>query len=123
VVLKGLNLAMTDFSGANIDGTIINASDFPDAPVIPDIHKRIYAAAIQPGAFDMSAWRTCNTTHCRAGWAVTLAGAAGGTLEDDIGAAATLIYFVSDPDLKAIPDFHASNEAAMADMKRLAHGK
>jgi uncharacterized protein YjbI with pentapeptide repeats len=121
-ILKGLDLATANFSGAIIDGAIIDASDFPNAPVVPDIHKKIYAAASKPGAFEMSAWHTCETTHCRAGWAVTLAGEAGAALEDEIGtdAAATLIYLVSDPDLKRIPDFLASNEDALADMKRLA---
>ena len=29
------------------------------------------------GKLDMSTWHRCGTTHCRAGWAITLAGAAG----------------------------------------------
>jgi len=70
----------------------------------------------------MSDWHTCETTHCRAGWAITLAGDAGKALEDKIGpaAAAAAIYIASDPKLERIPDFHCSNETAMADMKRLA---
>jgi uncharacterized protein YjbI with pentapeptide repeats len=121
-ILKGLDLSTANFSGAIIDGAIIDAKDFRGAPIVQDLHKKIYAAASQPGAFDMATWHTCETTHCRAGWAVTLAGEAGGELEDQIGtaAAATLIYLASDPNLKIIPDFHASNEDAMADMKRLA---
>jgi hypothetical protein len=78
--------------------------------VIHDLHKKVYAAARQLCAFEMS------------GWTVTLAGEAGAKLQDQIGtaAAATLIYLVSDPNLQIIPDFRASNEDAMADMKRLA---
>jgi uncharacterized protein YjbI with pentapeptide repeats len=125
-VLKGLDFTSASFNGAMIDGAIISHDDLRDIPVIPDIHKAIYAAASAPEALDMSIWHTyaCETTHCRAGWAVTLAGAAGAALEDKLGtpAAATLIYLASDPDLKRIPDFHASNEDAMADMKRLALG-
>ena len=70
----------------------------------------------------MRTWHSCETTHCRAGWAVTLAGKAGAELEDQLGTAtaATLIYLASDPDLERIPDFHASDDEAMADMKRLA---
>jgi Cysteine-rich CPCC/Pentapeptide repeats (8 copies) len=124
-ILKGLDLTTANFSGAIIDGAIITREDFPDAPVVPDIHKAIYAAASAPGALDMLTWHSCETTHCRAGWAVTLAGAAGAALEDRLGtpAAATLIYLASDPHLKRIPDFHASDEDALADMKRLALGE
>jgi uncharacterized protein YjbI with pentapeptide repeats len=123
-ILKGLDLTTANFSGAIVDGAIITREDFPDAPVVPDIHKAIYAAASATGALDMQVWHTCETTHCRAGWAVTLACAAGAALEDKLGtpAAATLIYLASDPDLKRIPDFHACDEDAMADMKRLALG-
>jgi uncharacterized protein YjbI with pentapeptide repeats len=124
-ILKGLDLTTANFSGAIVEGAIINQDDLQDIPVVPDIHKAIYAAANAPGALDMLTWHTCETTHCRAGWAVTLAGAAGAALENKLGtpAAATMIYLASDPDLKRIPDFHASNEDAMADMKRLALGE
>ena len=70
----------------------------------------------------MSDWHTCDTTHCRAGWVVTLAGKAGKKLERywDTYHAAWLIYKTSDPNIKGRPDFYASNEDALADMKRLA---
>ena len=35
-------------------------------------------------------------------------------------AAAALIYLASDPKLEKIPNFYATNEDALADMKRLA---
>ena len=35
-------------------------------------------------------------------------------------AAAALIYAKSDPQMERVPDFYASNETALADMKRLA---
>ena len=49
------------------------------------------------GALDMRTWHTCQTTHCRAGWAVTLAGKAGKELEDRLSTpvAAMLIYKAS----------------------------
>jgi uncharacterized protein YjbI with pentapeptide repeats len=121
-VLRGLDLASANFSGAIIEGAFISQEDFTDTPVIPNIHKAIYKAASVEGALDMRTWHSCETTHCRAGWAITLAGTAGAALEEKIGtaAAATLIYLASDPELKRIPDFHASDEDAMADMKRLA---
>ena len=100
----------------------LSGADLRGAPVIPDIHREVYEAASQPGALDMGDWHTCETTHCRAGWVVALAGEAGKGLEDKIGtpAAATLIYLASDPNLEKFPDFYCSNDAALADMARLA---
>ena len=71
----------------------------------------------------MDTWHTCENTHCRAGWAVTLAGAEGRTLESfyNTELAAMLIYDASAPDFKINPArFYDDNEAALADMKKLA---
>ena len=116
------NLIGANISGANLSGAYLSHADLSHAPIIENIHQNVFAAASQDGAFDMSDWHTCETTHCRAGWAITLAGDAGKALEDKIGpaAAAAAIYIASDPKLERIPDFHCSNETAMADMKRLA---
>jgi hypothetical protein len=67
------------------------------------------------GKCDETNW--CNTTHCRAGYAICLAGKAGFDLERKHGAeiAGRMIYAVSRPD-KPLPDFFASNEVAMADI-------
>ncbi len=67
----------------------------------------------------MGNWHKCNTTHCRGGWAVILAGKKGKALEDKFGVflAATLIYLKS---TGRIPDFFATNRAAMADLKKCA---
>ena len=95
----------------------------PPIPVIPDIHKRVYEAVSNPNALKMDTWHTCNTTHCRGGWVVTLAGEAGKKLEafHDTLLAAMLIYDASDPDYRINPGrFFDSNEAALADMKALA---
>jgi uncharacterized protein YjbI with pentapeptide repeats len=121
-IIRGLDFGSANWSGAIIEGAIIDPTDYADVPTIPNIHKTIYAAANTPGALDMLTWHSCDTTHCRAGWAVTLAGQAGAALEDKIGtaAAAALIYLASDSDLERIPDFHASEEEAMFDMRRLA---
>jgi uncharacterized pyridoxamine 5'-phosphate oxidase family protein len=90
-------------------------------PVIEDIHKKLYAAVSQPNALEMSTWHTCETTHCRAGWVVTLAGAEGKKLEQETTPlfAAQQIYKASGYDISPVR-FFDSNEAAMADMKRLA---
>lgn len=94
-----------------------------ECPVkIPDIHKAVFEAVSAPGALDMGTWHQCETTHCRAGWVVTLAGDGGKALEWAMGtpAAAAMIYMTSDPTLPKIPNFYDSNENALADMKRLA---
>jgi hypothetical protein len=69
----------------------------------------------------MSTWHTCETTHCRAGWVVALAGEAGKALEKfhDTPLAAMLIYRESGYQISPT-QFFLSNDLAMADMKRLA---
>jgi hypothetical protein len=120
--LSGANLSGANLSGADLRGADLRDADLRDAPKIENIHQRVYEAASQPGALDMRDWHKCNTTHCRAGWVTTLAGAVGAELERKIGtaAAATLIYLASDPSLERVPDFYCSNAEALADMKRLA---
>lgn len=71
----------------------------------------------------MESWHhSCGAAHCRAGLVVTLAGESGKALEWAMGtpAAAAMIYMASDPYLEKIPDFYCDNDAALADMKRLA---
>ena len=59
----------------------------------------------------------CETTHCRAGYAICLAGKAGLSGEEvRFWIAGKMIYAVSRPDDRPLPDFHASDEAAMADI-------
>lgn len=72
----------------------------------------------------MNDWHTCNTTHCRAGWVVHLAGEAGYALErfHNTALAAQLIYRASDYDISPCM-FYVSNEKALKDMKRLAEGE
>jgi len=81
----------------------------------------MYEAAL--GGLEMNDWHTCEKKHCRAGWAVALAGAKGKALESRFNTelAAMLIYDASDPNYKINPArFYDSNEDALADMKRLA---
>jgi hypothetical protein len=70
----------------------------------------------------MGTWHTCETTHCRAGWVVALAGEAGKKLEafHNTELAAALIYRESSPHKVSCARFYDSNEAAMADIKRMA---
>lgn len=94
-------------------------------PIIENIHSKILDAVSIPEALDMETWhsQTCDTTHCRAGWVVQLAGEAGKELETETSTlfAAMQIYHKSSPDIRVSPPrFFESNELAMADIKRCA---
>ena len=70
----------------------------------------------------MRNWHACETTHCRAGWAVTLAGEAGKALETETSTlfAAMMIYKASS-DIRVSPvRFFEDDKTAMADMKKCA---
>jgi hypothetical protein len=129
--LSGADLSGADLRDANLRYADLSGADLRDAnlrecPVkIEGIHQKVYAAASALDALDMSDWHTCETTHCRAGWVVHLAGEAGRALEWAMGtpAAAAMIYMASDPNLEKVPDFYCSNEEALADMKRLAEAE
>ena len=92
----------------------------PDVPVIPDLDARILGILESgKGQLRMSAWHTCETTHCRAGWAITLAGEAGKKLEEkyDSHRAGRMIYQAS---TGRVPHFFASDERAMEDIRQCA---
>ncbi len=101
-----------------------SVGEMPEIPVIADIHKAVYAAASRPGALDMGRFHACETTHCRAGWAVHLAGDAGYALERATSPvfAAMQIYAASGYAISPVR-FFDTDEKAMADMKRLAESK
>ncbi len=148
-VLTGADLRGADLTGADLRGAVLTGADLTDAdlrgavltgadlrgavltgadlhagiPVVPNIDRAIWEAVSSDPVtrFDMRDWHLCETTHCRAGWAVHLAGAAGKCLEGQIGsgAAGSLIYAASRPD-KPIPDFYAGTAEALADIKACA---
>ncbi len=93
-----------------------------DIPKIKDIHQKIFAAASGEGALNMGDWHTCETTHCRAGWVVHLAGEKGRALEvhTTTAFAAQMIYNESSTIPVFPPRFYESNEVALADMRRCA---
>lgn len=124
--LSGADLRGANLSGANLSGAYLSGAYLSECPVkIEGIHQKVYAAASVPDALDMSNWHACDTTHCRAGWVVHLAGDGGRALEWMMWtpAAAAMIYMASDPTLEKVPDFYCSNEEALADMKRLAEAE
>jgi hypothetical protein len=90
-------------------------------PKIENIDKAVYDACSQPNALNMDTWHTCETTHCRAGWVVHLAGEAGKELElyHNTLLAAQLIYLESGSPINPCR-FYDKNDEAMADMKARA---
>jgi hypothetical protein len=120
--LRDTNLHYADLSGADLCGANLVSANLPTIPIITNIHQEVYAAASVPGALDMCMWHTCDTTHCRAGWIISLAGAEGVHLEQLLGSgtAAAMIYMASDPNLSCIPNWYDKSDNALVDMKRLA---
>jgi len=99
-----------------------NADEFFKVPVIENIHQKVLEAVLLPDALNMSDWHTCDTTHCRGGWVIHLAGDDGYKLEQqtDTLFAAMQIYKKSSP-IKVSPTrFFETNIIAMADIKRCA---
>jgi len=116
-VLLGAVLLGADLSGADLRGAVLSDG----IPKIERLHSKILAAIESGGSLEMCTWHTCETTHCRAGWAIQIAGEFGRGLEWALGssAAGALLFAVAYPDQK-VPDFYASNDYAMADIRRCA---
>lgn len=92
-------------------------------PVIENIHQKVLEAVTTGGGkLEMGSVHVCETTHCRAGWAVALAGKEGFDLEKqtDWGFAAMQIYKASSPIRVSPTRFFENNEVAMKDIIRCA---
>ena len=120
--LTGANLTNADLMNAVLTGAVLRDAKFlNNTPVVPSIDAAILTAiGADASGLNMDSWH-CGTTHCRAGWAVILAGDAGVALERQIGTAAAgaLIYAASRPD-KPVPDFYASTADALEDLRECA---
>jgi hypothetical protein len=95
-----------------------------DIPVIENIHQKLFDAVSKPNALAMDSWHTCDTTHCRAGWIVHLAGDKGYALEAHTTTlfAAMQIYHNSQPKIPVSPvRFFETNTVALADIERCAN--
>lgn len=119
------NLTGADFNTKYLTGSIFTNVILDDTviPVIPNIDATILSV-ITTQNFSMDHWHRnmrCGTTHCRAGWAITLTGEAGKCLEAAYGPAmaGALIYGASRPG-QPTPNFFATNVDAIADMRRSA---
>ena len=98
----------------------------PDVPVVEALDRKILEAITTGGGqLNMAAWHTCETTHCRAGWAIHLAGPAGYALQENFGGedrggaerAGRAIYRAS---TGRVPHFFAGNAEALEDIRRCA---
>lgn len=135
--LTNADLSYADLTGANLSGAVIentrlfsatldkvNFEDTSlDIPTIKNIHQMVYSAVRPNGALDMKCWHSsCGTSHCRAGWVITLAGDRGKVLEYLVGTAnaARLIYQKSDPSDYELEFFTFNNEEAMKEIRHRA---
>ena len=120
-----LGMENIDITGANLQGATIPdmfnvlcdneilSGGFPTirAPVVTNLHAKL-KAAIHDDTLDMSCWHACKTTHCIAGWIVTLADAE--DLASYIGTqfAAACIYRASVKGGR-VPHFYSSKTDAL----------
>jgi hypothetical protein len=129
-----ISLAMDDNLDLNVEYIDLGGHDLSGIPIVLDIDRAILRAVERYGRLNMETWHGfanpngrhvvpfCGTTHCRAGWAIHLAGEAGYALEQRSGAAeiaGALIYAASRPGVP-IPNFFASNDEALADLRACA---
>lgn len=99
--------------------TILRANGID--PAVPGLHARVAVAVGDGSGLDMGTWHTCETTHCRAGWAITVS-PLGRELEETFGSAlAGAVVYLASTDM--LPDFYASDETALADIRQCAGGE
>jgi hypothetical protein len=93
----------------------------PEVPVVEHLDAKVLQAVQTPGnTLEMGDWHTCNTTHCRGGWAVHLAGKAGYELEATLGSAELAARAIYRASTGRVPHFFATNERAMENIRRCA---
>ena len=134
--LSGSDLSDSDLRGSNLRGSNLRGSNLRGSviPIVQNIDAAMLAAieankASGKNGLKMDNWHGadkcdetnwCETTHCRAGYAICLAGKAGFDLEKKFGpnVAGALIYAASGS--HPVPNFYDTNEGAMADIRRRA---
>src|SRR4029077_7313376 len=123
--LTDADLTRADLTGAvltraDLTGAVLTEANVIAGAVIPDIDAPILRAIEAGGELDMGSWHVCETTHCRAGWAVHLTGEKGRALERKLGpaGAGAFIYWRS---TGRVPNFYATDEDALADIVACAY--
>lgn len=107
----------------------------PDVPVVENLNTKTLALIEgNPASFTMAHWHgfvdpwdpecdvRCGTSHCRAGWAIALAGKLGEELEYAFGplTAGMLIFAKSCPRETKLPDFFCTEEDAIQQIREAA---
>jgi hypothetical protein len=118
--LSGADLSRAYLRDANLRGADLSRADLRDANLRGANLRGATGLPYIGQALNMADWHTCDTTHCRAGWAIHLH-PAGKTLESIFGpsAAGALIYNACSV-REVTPDWHASDDDAMADIRECA---
>ena len=121
--LRNANLNKADLAACELGAAELTGATFGDLhiPHIEDIDLNILEAATRKGqSIDMRHWHRCKTTHCRAGWAIELAGVEGANLEHLFApsVAGALIYAASGS--HPVPSWSVSDEEALEDLKKRA---
>jgi len=120
--LSGADLRNADLWNANLRNADLRNADLsgakhPEAVKVENLFTKIKAAIDGGKNLGMGSWHhDCGTTHCLAGWAVTIAGDRALGQEDYSGTAfiGALIIKESCPYLEGkVPNFYASDEEAM----------
>lgn len=129
--LRGADLRGADLYGADLSDADLRYASFGGGkegegltpamiglpPACLSFEIKVIKAALAPNALEMGSWHTCDTTHCIAGWAVHLSGAAGKALEAVTSSSCAGALLV--PGLAHL--FYSSNEEATEALKaRLA---
>lgn len=115
--LRSANLRSADLSEANLREADLSEANLSEAkgPIVSvqrDLAKSILNHVEgQPACLNMDTWHSCETTHCLAGWAVTLH-PEGKLLESMIGtnASGALIFNAC---CGEVPDFFSNEEEAV----------
>ena len=133
--LRGAYLSDANLRGANLRDANLRGAYLSDAnlrgaksgklkiPAVKNLHsKMLKVIESGKGVLDMRSWHTCKTTHCRAGWAITLAGKRGLELEKQCGSslAGALITIASSPKLDRVPNFYDTNDGALESIRAAA---
>ncbi|HXJ49292.1 MAG TPA: pentapeptide repeat-containing protein [Candidatus Acidoferrum sp.] len=93
----------------------------PEVPVVENLDAKILSVIEGgDGRLEMGSWHTCETTHCRAGWAIHLAGKPGYELEQKYGDPAIAGRMIYRASTGRGPHFYATNASALEDIKRCA---
>ena len=110
--LSGADLSNANLIGADLSGADLSGANLPSVSAETNLIEEIfYEVESQPSCLNMDTWHLCETTHCLAGWAVTLH-PQGKLLESMIGpnAAGALIFNAC---CGEVPDFFSDEKTAV----------